>query len=61
MWKMAARPSAATRATIGDGVYPDFPVLLRLPAAVSRRLCAAGGTDIYVVDENDAAVPFEVD
>ncbi len=60
-WKVAVRPSAATRATIGAGSYPDFPVLLRLPAAVSRRLCAAGGTDIYVVDENDAAVPFEVD
>ena len=60
-WKTTATPSATALAKIGDSVWPDFPVLLRLPAAVSAKLRTANGTDLFVQNENDASLPFEVD
>ena len=60
-WHMTATPSAAIRTTLGANTYANFPVLLRLPASASAKLQTANGTDLLVLDENDTALPFEVE
>ncbi len=59
--KMALTPSATALAKIGETAWTDFPVLVRLPAAVSSQLQTANGTDLYVEDENEASLAFEVE
>ena len=59
--RMSFTPSPSALSKIGVGAWTDFPVLLRLPAAVSSQLRSADGTDLFVQDENGAAPPFEVD
>ena len=59
--KILARPSPATLALLDGSSLADFPALLRLPAEASALLRAADGTDLFVVDENDTPLPFEVD
>ncbi len=61
IWRTTATPSAAIQAMLGDATFEDFPVLLRLPAEVSANLLSETGTDLCIVDENDAVLPFEVD
>ena len=60
-WSITATPSDAIKATLGANVYADFPVLIRLPASVSEALQAATGTDLFVRDENENALAFEVE
>ena len=60
-WSITATPSEAIKATLGANVYADFPVLIRLPASVSEALQAATGTDLFVRDENENALAFEVE
>ena len=59
--KTTFAPSASALAKIGDSSWVNFPVLLRLPAAVSSQLRSANGTDMLVEDENGAELPFEVE
>lgn len=61
IWRTIATPSAAIQAMLGDSSFEDFPVLLRLSPEVSANLLSENGTDLCVVDENDAILPFEVD
>lgn len=58
---VSVTPSASVVATLGSTTYTNFPVLVRLPVAVSSLLKSANGTDLYVLDENDAALSFEVE
>ena len=60
-WYMTATPSTAIQTTLGANTYANFPVLLRLPASASAKLQTANGTDLLVLDENDTALPFEVE
>ena len=59
--KIAFTPSSTALAKIGATAWTDFPVLVRLPATVSTQLRSAAGTDLYVEDENGAALAFEVE
>ena len=59
--KMALTPSTTALAKIGETAWTDFPVLVRLPAAVSSQLQTANGTDLYVEDENEVPLAFEVE
>ena len=59
--KITLTPSETALAKIGETAWTDFPVLVRLPAEASAQLQSANGTDLYVTDENDSALPFEVD
>ena len=59
--KTTFTPSASALAKIGSTAWTDFPVLLRLPAAVSSQLRSANGTDLLVEDEKGAELPFEVE
>ena len=61
IWRTIATPSTTIQAMLGDSAFEDFPVLLRLPPEVSANLLSESGTDLCVVDENDAILPFEVD
>ena len=54
-------PSATALAKIGATAWADFPVLLRLPAAVSSQLRSVRGIDLMVLDETGAELPFEVE
>ncbi|MCR5838879.1 MAG: DUF2341 domain-containing protein, partial [Kiritimatiellae bacterium] len=46
---------------IGASAWANFPVLLRLPAAVSSQLRSANGTDLLIEDESGTALSFEVE
>ncbi len=59
--KIAFTPSSTALAKIGETAWADFPVLVRLPAAVSSQLQSANGTDLYVEDENEVPLAFEVE
>ena len=59
--KTTFTPSATALAKIGETAWTDFPVLLRLPATVSSQLRSANGTDLLVMDETGAELPFEVE
>ena len=59
--KIAFTPSSTALAKIGETAWTDFPVLVRLPAAVSSQLQAADGTDLYFEDESEAPLAFEVE
>ena len=59
--KTTFTPSDSALAKIGSTAWTDFPVLLRLPAAVSSQLRSANGTDLLVEDQNGTALPFEVE
>ena len=59
--KTTFAPSASVLAKIGDSSWTDFPVLLRLPAAVSSQLRSVGGKDLLIEDENGDALSFEVE
>ena len=59
--KTTFTPSSTALAKIGSTAWTDFPVLLRLPAAVSSQLRSANGTDLLVEDETGAALSFEVE
>lgn len=59
--KTTFAPSATALAKIGSTAWTDFPVLLRLPAAVSSQLRSANGTDLLVEDQNGTALAFEVE
>ena len=60
-WSIAATPSDAIRTALGKNACADFPVLVRLPASASALLQTAAGTALFVMDENDVPLPFEVD
>ena len=59
--KMTLTPSTSALAKISETAWTDFPVLVRLPAAVSSQLQAADGTDLYFEDESEAPLAFEVE
>ena len=59
--KIVARPSLVIQDMLDGSSLADFPALLRLPAAASAQLRTADGTDLFIVDENDAPLPFEVE
>lgn len=59
--KTTFTPSDSAREKIGSTAWTDFPVLLRLPAAVSSQLRSANGTDLLVEDESGTALAFEVE
>ena len=59
--KMTLTPSETACAKIGETAWTDFPVLVRLPTAVSSQLQAADGTDLYFEDESEAPLAFEVE
>jgi hypothetical protein len=59
--KMTLTPSATVLETIGESIFENFPVLVRLPAEASAELMSADGTDLFFTDENDASLSFEVD
>ena len=59
--KIAFTPSSTALAKIGATGWTDFPVLVRLPATVSSQLQSADGTDLYVEDENETPLAFEVE
>ncbi len=59
--KTTFAPSATALAKIGSTAWTDFPVLLRLPAAVSSQLRSASGTDLLIEDESGTALSFEVE
>ena len=59
--KTTFAPSATALTKIGATAWADFPVLLRLPAAVSSQLRSAGGKDLLIEDESGTALSFEVE
>ncbi len=59
--KIVFTPSTTALAKIGETAWTGFPVLVRLPASVSSQLQAADGTDLYVEDENEVPLAFEVE
>lgn len=59
--KTTFTPSAAAVTKIGASAWANFPVLLRLPAAVSSQLRSVGGKDLLIEDENGDALSFEVE
>ena len=59
--KTTLAPSATALAKIGSTAWTDFPVLLRLPAAVSSQLRSASGTDLLIEDQDGTALSFEVE
>ena len=58
---MTMSPSETALAKIGEGTFTDFPVLVRLPAAVTDMLLSADRTDIFFADENGARLSFEIE
>ena len=58
---VSVKPSSSTLTALGSSTYSDFPVLVRLPSSASALLQSADGTDLLVLDENDAALSFEVE
>ena len=60
-WSITATPSEAIQATLGANVYADFPVLIRLPASASAVFQTVTGTDLFVRDENENVLAFEVE
>ena len=59
--KMTLTPSETALEKIGKGTFTDFPVLVRLPAAVTDMLLSANGSDLFFADENDARLSFEIE
>lgn len=46
---------------IGEGTYIDFPVLLRIPQAVSEKFNSEKGSDLLIKDENGTELSFDVE